>query len=271
MDSTAELCTYLLDTTYHPRAVLFSGTAGAQNNKVKIGDVVVSGYVASKSAIHYEGKNLSQDEIPDHAVEVKDSHANPNLNIRGAITIPGAPAGSVWVSAFAASYELVHAATKAKNQPIVGTIGDAPMWTEPTNVIESQNMLYQTDVEENEGTGFAFANAETGVPWVVIRGISDSPFGGTTEKNLAAERAADVAGEVVQTMPDAVSTEPAKFGNLDAISNAQRAGYIVADQVDFNTHPVTYLQYTDTSGKTQKLTGTKLGDLEASLGLPRGG
>jgi adenosylhomocysteine nucleosidase len=276
MDPTAELCTHELDTVYHPKAAVFSGTAGSSNNKVKIGDVVISGYAVSKSGIEYQDDppKTPEGEIPYHAVEIKTD--NPDLNIGGAIHPANAspPKGSTYVSAFAATFDLVHAATKAslaKNQVIVGTVGDAPVFTETRNVIESQNMLYQTDVEENEGFGFAFANAVHGVPWVVIRGISDSPFGGTTDKNGAAEHAADVAIKTVQEAPDTVSKSPADLGNLNGISNALRAGYIVADQVDFHTAPVTKLQYTDQSKKTHTLSGKALGDLEASLGLPRGG
>ena len=36
-------------------------------------------------------------------------------------------------------------------------------------------MLFQSDAEENEGSGFAFANAELGVPWIILRGILDRP------------------------------------------------------------------------------------------------
>ena len=35
----------------------------------------------------------------------------------------------------------------------------APPW------LAAQNFLYQTDAEENEGTGFAFSNVQLGVPW----------------------------------------------------------------------------------------------------------
>ena len=53
-------------------------------------------------------------------------------------------------------------------------IGQAPVWTEPLSVTAAQNLLYQNDTEENEGTGFAFANAQLGVPWLLVRGVSDS-------------------------------------------------------------------------------------------------
>jgi adenosylhomocysteine nucleosidase len=57
---------------------------------------------------------------------------------------------------------------------IAGVIGQADVWTEPLSWIEAQNMLYQTDAEENEGNGFAFTNAQLDVPWLLVRGISDS-------------------------------------------------------------------------------------------------
>lgn len=49
------------------------------------------------------------------------------------------------------------------------------MWTEPLAWIAAQNLLYQTDAEDNEAVGFAFANATTGAPWIRVRGISDTP------------------------------------------------------------------------------------------------
>jgi nucleoside phosphorylase len=51
MDETAELATWILDTTFHPRATVFTGTSGAQNAGINVGDVVLSGYVVDKSQI----------------------------------------------------------------------------------------------------------------------------------------------------------------------------------------------------------------------------
>jgi adenosylhomocysteine nucleosidase len=40
-------------------------------------------------------------------------------------------------------------------------------------------MLWPTGAEENEGSGLAFADAQLGVPWMIVRGISDSVWSRT--------------------------------------------------------------------------------------------
>jgi adenosylhomocysteine nucleosidase len=102
----------------------------------------------------------------------------------------------VFIGAYAAPRQLVGVARKATgllgkttiadatgnpkrigtitNKIVAGVVGQADYWTEPLPWIESQNMLYQTDAEENEASGFAFANAQMGVPWLLVRGISDT-------------------------------------------------------------------------------------------------
>ena len=75
VDETAELATWILDATFHPRATLFTGTAGANNAKINVGDVVLSGYVADKSQIHYElgGYQVAYSGIELHAVGDSDA------------------------------------------------------------------------------------------------------------------------------------------------------------------------------------------------------
>ena len=50
----------------------------------------------------------------------------------------------------------------------VGVIGSANLWTEPLALQESQNALYESDAGENEGVGFAYTNAQLGVPWLAM-------------------------------------------------------------------------------------------------------
>lgn len=296
MDETAELATWTLDETFHPRATLFTGTAGAQNAGINVGDVVLSGYVVDKSQIHYQ---LGGYQSAYAGIEI---HATPGSDTAGAIingygkayptpadaknfgNVPD-PTDKHWifVNALAASKELVTGGESAPtgsttradatgdatakgsviNKVVVGTIGQANVWTEPLSWVEAQNMLFQSDAEENEGSGFAFANAEAGVPWTLVRGISDTPwFPKAYDGNLASNRAVSVAEYLIGRLPARVSQAPATMGTLSPLANARQAGYLVADQAFFGVPPVTKVTYTGAHGKPVTLTGPDLRKLE---------
>jgi len=295
VDETAELTTWILDATFHPRATLFTGTAGANNAAINVGDVVLSGYVADKSQIHYElgGYQEPYSGIELHAVGVSDaegaivnSYGNvyPTPSDAANFDNENDPTDKSWifVDALAATKELVtiaeHAPTgtetvadasgdaKAKgtfkNKVVVGTVGQANVWTEPLSWIEAQNMLFQTDAEENEGSGFAFANAAAGVPWMLVRGISDTPwFPNAYDADLAADRAAAVVEYLVARLPATFSKAPVTMANLSPLANAREAGYLVAGQAYFNVTPVSKVIYTSAAGKTVTLTGKFLANL----------
>jgi adenosylhomocysteine nucleosidase len=295
LDETAELATWILDSTFHPRATLFTGTAGANNAAINVGDVVLSGYVADKSQIHYElgGYQEAYSGIELHAVGASDaegaivnSYGNvyPTPSDAANFDNDNDPTDKSWifVDALAATKELVTIAQRAptgtetvadatgeakakgtfKNKVVVGTIGQANVWTEPLSWIEAQNMLFQTDAEENEGSGFAFANAAAGVPWMLVRGISDTPwFPNAYDADLAADRAAAVVEYLVARLPVAVSKAPVTMANLSPVANAREAGYLVAGQAYFSVTPVTKVIYTSRAGKTVTLSGKSLAKL----------
>jgi adenosylhomocysteine nucleosidase len=124
-------------------------------------------------------------------------------------------------------------------------------------------MLFQTDAEENEGSGFAFANAAAGVPWMLVRGISDTPwFPDAYDADLASDRAANVVAYMVAHLPAKVSKAPVTMSDLSPLANARQAGYLVASQAYFTVNPVTKVEYSDaSSGKTVTLTGSSLAKL----------
>jgi adenosylhomocysteine nucleosidase len=275
INESAELASYILDKTFHPRAMIYSGTAGAQDNAVHVGDVVLSGFVEDKSAIHYF---VGGDQQPYGAVEVLTTK---HSDLRGAITsysevTPATPRDAKnygygpttpdkqikMVSAFAAPKELVTLGLKAsgrlgsdtlddatggtitkgsvKNKAIAGVIGTADVWTEPLSWIEAQNALYPTDAEENEGPGFAFANAQLGVPWILVRGISDSVwYPNAYNGPLASQRAAFVTKYIVEHLPKTISLAPETLADLSATSNARKYGYLVASEAYYGVTPVT--------------------------------
>ena len=292
-NEAAELATWILDKTFHPRATVFCGTAGAQNSAVNVGDVVLSGLVVDKSGINYA---LGGSQVP-YKIEI---HATKGTDVLGAIiggygnaypdpsNAPGFsshsdPTNKQWlfVDAWAATRQLVTAAKPAgaslgsttvadatgkptaqgsfANKIVVGTIGVANVWTEPLSWIEAQNMLYQTDAEDNEGSGFAFANASAGVPWMLVRGISDTPwYPNAGDSALATDHAATVVKYLIAHLPAKVDTAPVTISDLSALANARLAGYLVASQAYFSVTPVTKVVYTDANGKTVTLTGRSL-------------
>jgi len=296
VDESAELAAYLLISHFHPRAMLFSGTAGAQAAPINVGDVVVSGMVVDKSNLHYQ---LGGYQTPYEGVEM---HVGPGVTTAGdetagydtpvptpadAKTFGYGPSTAnkqwVYVTAFAATRQLVQTAEqspslgtttvadatgqKAKgviaNKIVVGVIGQAPVWTEPLGWIEAQDFVYQTDAEENEGTGFAFACASQGVPWMIVRGISDTPWHPNAYDGvIASDHAAKVAVYVVDHLTGAISPKPATFADLSPETSSKAAGYVIAKQAWFTVGPVTKVSYVAADSKTKTLAGPALKALE---------
>ena len=293
MAESSEMATWILDETFHPRATVFSGTAGAQNAAVNVGDVVLSGFVADKSSIHYQAGGYQSPnggiEIPttnrsDVNGAVVSGYGGPYPTPTNLVPAPGNDHHWVFVSAFSATKALNSTAQnvgsigaeslsdatgdpKAKgsfaNKIVIGAIGQANVWTEPLSWIEAQNMVYQTDAEENEGSGFAFANSMEGVPWTLVRGISDTPWYPNAYDNLlAASRAANVTAYLVSHLPASISKNPTSLADLSQVANARQAGYLVANQAAYSVSPVTEVSYTDQNGGTHALSGPALVKLE---------
>jgi adenosylhomocysteine nucleosidase len=291
-DESAELATWLLDTTFHPRATLFSGTAGAQNAAINVGDVTLAGYVVDKSDIHYQagGYQTAYSGIEIHNVgdsniagaminDYGDQYPTPsNASTYKATT----DKNWVFVSAFTGSRQLVTTGAKTTlgsttvadatgdakatgtvaNKVVVGAIGAANVWTEPLSWIEAQNMLFQTDAEENEGSGFAYANAAAGVPWTLVRGISDTPwYPDAYDPALASANAARTVAYLVAHLPGKVSHTPVTTADLSPLANARTAGYLIADQAYFTVSPVTKVSFTTPNGSSKSLTGSALASL----------
>jgi len=279
----AELATYLMDTHFHVIAAILSGTAGSRNPNVRVGDVVIGAFVVDKSSIHYHNRGFQSDYT---GVEMVLNNAS--MISKSLITTygeegptpqnasmygygPGTPSPNyVYVAILPASLGLVQTAEAAANmlgntslidvtglnvtgsipaRLIVGVIGSANQWTEPLSWMEAQNALYETDAGENEGFGFAYANAQLGIPWVIIRGISDTPWYPSTYHGvLAADRAALVTIYVVTHFTELNLYNTTSFSDLSPLSNAAMHGYIVANRAYYNVTPVTEIQYTAING-----------------------
>jgi adenosylhomocysteine nucleosidase len=295
-DESTQMATYLLAKHFKPRAIVFSGTAGSQSARVHVGDVALSGFVADKSNIHY---NPGGYQGTNKGVQV---HLGRRVRLAGAViggyghhvptpkTAKGFGYGPSsdnrelpYVAAFAATRQLAALGQHTRgigsisradatgedgsqgriaNKVVTGVVGQAQTWTEPLSWIAAQNFLYQSDVEENEGSGVAFSAAARGVPWLVVRGISDTPwFPNAYEGTVAARRAARVAIHIATHLPASVKPAPVELDDLSATANASRAGYLIANQAFFDVGEVSRVTYTDQRGHQQTLSGEALARL----------
>jgi adenosylhomocysteine nucleosidase len=278
--------------------VLYSGTAGAQDNDVHVGDVVLSGFVDDKSGIHYHlggaqqpyggaevqttkrsdlrGAVFSYSEVtpatprtaagygdgpstPDRAIKMVSVFAAPralvNLGMQASSQLGTTPLWDATTGTQPAAGSTAPAATETvTNKTFAGVVGDADVWTEPLSWIAAQNALYPTDAEENEGVGFAFTNAQLGVPWLLIRGISDSVwYPNAYDGPLASAHAATVVKYIVTHLPARISTAPETLGALTAASNARRYGYLVGSQAHYTVSPVSKIMVGRTSMSSTRL------------------
>lgn len=282
----AELATTLLDVHFHLTAALLSGTAGSRNADIQVGDVVLGAYVVDKSSIHYES-NGSETAYTGVEMMVTGKSLTQTSLVGGLGAVGPTPKDAksygsgpsatdphyVYYTAISGSRALLQTGMQAHlgrvteadvtgnpkaagtvgSHVVSGAIGSANQWTEPLIWMEDQNALFQTDAGENEGMGFAYVNAQLGVPSLVVRGISDSPWHPNAYSGvLAADRAAQVTAYIVAHMPKTSTlTATANMTMLSPDSNARLNGYLVANRVFYGpAGTVTKIIYTDTEGKT---------------------
>ena len=138
---------------------------------------------------------------------------------------------------------------------MVGVSGESNVWTEPLAWNAAQNALYQTDSEANEGMGFAYANAQAGVPWIIVRGISDSPWFPNTYQGVWANvAAANVTMYIVSHFTATDLHETATMGTLSPDANAAVHGYIVAQAAYYTINNATEVQYMGPNGQLVTVT-----------------
>jgi len=285
-DSSAELATATMDNYFNITYAVLSGIGGSRNPYINTGDVAIGAFVINKGSIHFHNGNYETPYGGDEMVITSRSLLGNSLisgygevgpTISNASTYgygPGAPSKNyVYVVALAASEELVKVASSftsvgsisiseltgiqnatgsVNNKAVIAVISSGGFWTDPVYLNAEQNALYQGDVGENEGWGFAFANTQYGVPWVIIRGISNSHFYPNSFHGvLAAKRAAEVAVYLIEHVNSTLDLrQTATFSNLSPISEARVHGYIVANRVYFNSSGnVTEVQYTNQLGQ----------------------
>ena len=257
-----------------------------------MGDVVISAFVADKSNVHYQmpkAKNGDQDgpatKPPYEGVEVHAPAALEGADINSydtarrprptpARTIrqygprfgPTSATSPAQASAPAGRGDRRdrrrHTGRRHRRLDYPGTITKDCRRRDragagvdrPLSSIKAQNALYQTDAEENEETGFAYASAAQGIQSLIIRGyptprrsrmrstVSSPPTTRPRWRSMSS-----------RTSSAAVSAAPTTFSDLSPASNAAQAGYIVASQADSTVSPVGTVTYTNQQGVTQTI------------------
>jgi adenosylhomocysteine nucleosidase len=284
------VATTIMDSFFNITAALLSGTAGARDPNITVGDVVLGAFVADKSSIHYYLGNSTGNYSEDGYTGVEIVNLTPVDNgiFAGFGSAQDVPANAsvygygygedrsyTYFEALPASLGLLRVAEEyspaatplsyvtggnssalVRSYVVSGVVGSANQWTEPLSWMAQQNALYETDAGENEGMGFAYTCTHFGIPWLVIRGISDSPWYPSTYQGVwAADAAANVTLYVVRHFTEAMPLlrEKASFTDLSSMSNAKAHGYIVANQVYYSGLTVEQIDYTAVNGSTEAI------------------
>lgn len=196
----AALATTLLLDHFHPRAILFSGVAGALAPDLAPGDIVI----ASRTAQHDLGRQADSTLIPFGARPASDTASNPIYF----------PADTMLLRVATAVAPTVHftsisaGGTVHYPQVRTGTVltGDVFLQSNTRRAVLRQQL--SGDAVEMEGAAVAqVAWQWQRTPTLVIRSISDAADGnapGTfaTFRDVAAANAAALVRAIVAALPD---------------------------------------------------------------------
>lgn len=162
----AALCVQILCDDHHVTHVINTGVAGSLNNDLNIGDILIS-----KDAVHHD---------VDVTVFSYRKGEVPQLGVRE----------------FPADPHLVEAAEKAisDNQPElnyrVGRVASGDQFISSSEVKERIISEFEADCAEMEGASIAHGAYLNGIPFVIIRAISDKADGSAEEDYPTFEKAA---------------------------------------------------------------------------------
>lgn len=205
----------MLIKEFKPKLMIYSGTAGSRNKEIKIGKVVVSGFVCAKNAMEF----LSNGEVIQyHAIQIKLNDKIINMDI-----IPG-------------YLDLCKIA--AKYNAIIGVIGTSSFYTDSIEWVNAFNQVYHTDAGENEGMGFAYSCIANSKPFIIVRGISDSVFQpGQSAFPLASTKAAKLVANIIFDIKFPIRNKRVSICDLNPISLASKSGEIISENIKM-TPPV---------------------------------
>lgn len=211
----AERAVLILVPKYKPKIVIYSGIAGSRNSKILIGNVVVSGFVCDKNSIYFSPDNTLGSYT---AVQLRKGD-----EFLDRVIIPG--------------YKRLCKKAE-KHGAIIGVIGSSSFYTANQQWVDTLNHVYHVDAGENEGIGFAYAAISLKIPFLIIRGISDSVYQPTESNDaLGAKKASETLSKIVSKS----SLSPKKrttLKDLSPISYIKSNGYTTIVSEASMTPPV---------------------------------
>jgi nucleoside phosphorylase len=156
--------------TLRPRLMILTGTAAGIRGLVKLGDVVPSGLV-----IDYEGAKLTPDGLKPRFDREKNKRRE--LMDQVALFDRSAKSGK-WLRRFKEAQAILPAGQRPTSPFVpashVGYVASGEKLLSDGSLEEFQK-THEDRVRagEKEGFGFAVAANKEGVPWLIVRGISD--------------------------------------------------------------------------------------------------
>lgn len=188
---------------FKPKLIIYSGIAGSRNSNIKIGDVVVSGFACDLNSIYFSPNG----ELESYtAVQLKRGS-----NYIDSVIIPG--------------YK--HLCNEAaKYGGIIGVVGSCSFYTNNEKWINPLNHVYHVDVEENEGIGFAYSAISLRIPFLIIRGISNSVYQINQDSDITgAKAAASLLSKIINKSILKKRKERIAIDNLNPISYVKFNNY----------------------------------------------
>ena len=177
--------------TYHPKAIINQGTAGAHNPALRLWDIVVgektTDYAAFRTDHGDEGTGMQSARWRPMVHKLRLD----NQVVTDFPNFPGDP--QMAAAALAVKY--------GRGRVVKGNIGSAFEYNREIDRINWLHKTYGTDVEDMESAYSAGVAVAFKTPFVAIRIISDSEFNHPTFEKIAGEYCAQFTVDVIKALP----------------------------------------------------------------------
>lgn len=191
---------------YTPRAAILMGIAAGMRGKVKIGEVVLGERVVAyePAALIQLADGTSQEqprpEIERLSQTMQQDVVNYDIN-SSRLTQKFAAIGGTFPTAPAGQEGEYHQHVAASITANISTIASGEkLLRDPSKLLSIRQLHGKTEVGEMEASGFTHACRRRGIPWLIIRGISDfgDAFKNDTFHKFASRAAAVVLVDFLQ-------------------------------------------------------------------------
>lgn len=215
---------YDIMNCYQPQVLIYAELAYSRNSEIKIGDVVVSGYICADNAIHFSSTSVLRQS---NAVEFKNNNISSCNVIYNQNNVIGTNNNSSYLNMMIISGYKYLCSVAKKYGAIIGIQGTSNNIVSSIDWVNAFNHVYHTDTGDNGALGFAYAAITFSIPFIVIQGISSSVY-----------------------QPDQTSTVQGTFAISNLLNNLLSA-------ITFN-FPLDRINFSDLSSKSL---GTQYGNV----------